>query len=46
MFFSYSGSSGILDSDGKQNIAKVGARGGGGGHDIIAFSNSSHVQLE
>ena len=40
--FSYSGPSGILGSDDKQNTAYVGARGAR----IVAFSISSHEQAQ
>ena len=42
IFFSYSGPSGILGSDGKQNTAYVGARGAR----IVLFSISSHEQAQ
>ena len=42
LFFSYSGPSGILGSDGKQNTAKAGARG----VRIVALSISSHEQTQ
>ena len=40
--FSYSGPTGILGSDGKQNTATVGARG----VRIVALSSSSHEQTQ
>ena len=40
--FSYSGPSGILVSDGKQNTTKTGARG----VRIVALSISSHEQTQ
>ena len=40
--FSYSGPSGILGSEGKQNTPKTSARG----VRIVALSNSSHEQTQ
>ena len=42
IFFSYSGPSGVLGSDGKQNTAYAGARG----VRIVALSISSHEQTQ